>query len=140
MQHDRRRPPLSDTELEVLKELWTNGPGTVRRIVTRLRRRGRTWAYTTVQTLLVRLKSKGYVRTETGGTAHVFEPVVSRDALLRLRLRDLSDQLCQGDVIPLAEALLRGRPLSRDDVAHIRRVLEEVERAELEPPPGEAEA
>ena len=52
------RPGLSESEMEVLKALWDHGPGTVRQINGVLGGRGRSWAYTTVLTLLQRLGAK----------------------------------------------------------------------------------
>jgi predicted transcriptional regulator len=42
-----RRAPVSDAELEVLKQLWTNGPATVRDVAAALRKRRRRLAYNT---------------------------------------------------------------------------------------------
>ena len=55
------QPGLSEAEREVLKVLWGHGPQSVRQIKDELEARGRTWAYTTVATLLQRLQSKQYV-------------------------------------------------------------------------------
>jgi predicted transcriptional regulator len=118
---------VSGTELEVLKALWQAGAGTVRDVDQVLRRRGRRWAYTTVLTLLQRLQAKGYVVSDKGGPAHVFRPAVSRDKLLRQRLRDLADQLCEGTAAPLVLALVEGHRFSADDLAQFRRLLDELE-------------
>ena len=67
-----RRLPVSDAELEVLKELWTAGPATVRDVATALRKRRRRLAYNTVLTLLSRLREKGYVAADRRDTAHLF--------------------------------------------------------------------
>ena len=75
----RQRPPISETEMDVLKALWQDGPGTVREINERLRRRRRKWAYTTVQTLLNRLKEKGYVERDESALAHVFRAGMTRE-------------------------------------------------------------
>src|SRR5262245_13958165 len=87
------RPPISETELEVIKVLWEEGPATVRDVNAVLRRQGRRWAYTTVLTLLQRLETKGYARSDKSGLAHVFTAAVSRDRLLRQRLKDLANEL-----------------------------------------------
>jgi BlaI family penicillinase repressor len=119
------RPPLSEAELEVLKVLWDEGEGTVRRVNEQLRRRGRRWAYTTVSTLLQRLLAKGYARSETGdGRAHVFYPVASREELLRDRLRALADQLCEGAPAPLVLALVEGHRFSAAEIARLRKLLD----------------
>src|SRR4051812_584499 len=87
------RPPLSESELEVLKLLWELGPSTVRDLKAQLSSRGRRWAYTTILTLVTRLQAKGYVDSERDQTAYVFRPLVSREDLLQQRLHRLSDEL-----------------------------------------------
>lgn len=122
-----RHPPISETELDVLKVLWEQGPGTVRAVNTALRRRGRRYAYTTVLTLLSRLETKGHVRSDKSGVAHVFEAAVTRDGLLRRRLADLADDLCDGLATPLLQALVDGEQMTTQDIEDLRRRLDELE-------------
>ena len=123
-------PTVSDAELDVLKALWEHGPATVRQVEARLRRRKRRWAYTTVLTLLSRLREKGCVASDTTGTAHVFRPAVSRDQLLRHGLSELADRICDGTASPLVHALVKGRRFSADEIAHFRKLLDELEQKE----------
>ena len=123
-----RRPPVSETELEILKVIWEHGPGTVREINARLRPTGRRWAYTTVLTLLQRLEAKGYVASNKTGLAHVFRAVVSRDRLLRQRLKDLAQQLCEGAPAPLVLALVESQHFSEQEIEQFRRLLDELEK------------
>ena len=122
-----RLPPISDTEMEVLKVLWDHGPGTVRAVDGHLRALGWRKAYTTVLTLLHRLQAKGYVASDTSDVAHVFRAAVSRDRLLRRRLRDLADELCDGAASPLLHALVEGRRLKSEDIERFRQMLDELE-------------
>jgi predicted transcriptional regulator len=124
----RKRPPVSDAELEVLKVLWAKSSATVRDVEAELRRNKRRLAYNTVLTLLTRLREKGYVDSDRGATAHVFRPVVSRDDLLNHGLSALADRVCDGTASPLVHALVRGRRLSADDVAQLRKLLDDLER------------
>ena len=123
-------PPVSDAELDVLKVLWEHGPATVREVEGRLRRRRRRWAYTTVLTLLSRLREKGYVKSEKDGPAHVFSPAVSREQLLRNGLSDLADRVCDGTASPLVHALVKGQRFTADEIAHFRKLLDELEKKE----------
>ena len=123
-------PPVSDAELEVLKILWEHGPGTVRQIESLLRRRRRRWAYTTVQTLLSRLREKGCVASDKSGAAHVFRPAVSRQKLLESGLSDLAERVCDGTASPLVNALVQGVRLSADDIAHLRKLLDDLAKKE----------
>lgn len=122
------RPSISETELEVLRVLWDEGSGTVRELRDRLERRRRRWAYTTVQTLLNRLKHKGYVARNESGMAHVFRAAVSRDKLLGWRLRELADQICGGTATPLMLNLVRAKKLTDEELISLRRILDEATR------------
>jgi predicted transcriptional regulator len=120
-------PSVSDAELQVLKALWEHGPATVRELHAALRRQGQNWAYTTVQTLLLRLQAKRCARSDKGGPAHVFEATVSRDGLLQRRLDELADQLCEGTATPLLLALVEGNRFTPAEIAQFRRLLDELE-------------
>ena len=125
-------PQASDAELDVLKVLWEHGPGTVREVEARLRRKRRRWAYTTILTLLSRLRDKGYVAADKdkAGPALVFRAAVTRERLLRDGLSDLADRVCDGTASPLVHALVQGRRLSPEDIADLRKLLNELEGKE----------
>ena len=116
-------PPVSETEMEVLRALWIHGPGTVREVNDALRHRRRRWAYTTVQTLLGRLRDKGYVARDERGMAHIFRASVTRDKLLGWRLKELADEICDGSLTPLMTQLVRSRKLKAADASAMRELL-----------------
>lgn len=124
------RPGLSEAEGEVLRALWGHGPFTVRQALGVLGDRGRTWAYTTVLTLLQRLQAKGYAASEAAptGAALVFRAAVSRDELLGIRLQDTADELCDGSAVPLVLALVQGNHFSAEDLTRLRRMIDEAAR------------
>ena len=122
------RGSVSDTELEVLKVLWDLREATVRDLLDRLKGLGRHWAYTTVQTLVVRLCRKGYVETRRQGKAHVFPPCVDQDELLRFELSGLADRVCDGRATPLMMTLVRDNAFSPEELAQLRRMLDELDQ------------
>lgn len=122
-----KRSPVSDAELEVLKVLWTGGPATVRDVSASLRGQRRRLAYNTVLTLLTRLKEKGYVAADRRDTAHLFRAKVSREDLLGSTLAALADRLCDGTASPLVHALVRGQRFSADEIAHFRKLLDDLD-------------
>jgi predicted transcriptional regulator len=117
---------ISETELSVLKVLWDLETGTVREIQATLREQGRKWAYTTVQTLLNRLQSKGYAASDKSGPAHVFKPTVTRDGLLKKRLGDLADEFCEGTASPLVLALVEGGRFTAEEIEQFRDLLDQL--------------
>lgn len=126
----KRPQTISETEMEVLRALWECGTGTVREIDVVLRASGRRWAYTTVLTLLQRLEAKGYVKRDTSGFAHVYRPAMSRDRLLRQRLSDLADQLCDGAATPLLMALVEQHRFTKQEISEFRKLLNEAAPSE----------
>lgn len=118
---------LSDAELEVLKVLWTEGPATVREINQVLRRQGRSWAHTTVLTLLQRLEVKGFAASDKSGMAHVFRAVITRDTLLRERLSHLATELCEGTATPLVRALVEGQRFTAEEIEHFRQLIDRLD-------------
>jgi predicted transcriptional regulator len=121
-----RMPAVSDAELEVLKVLWDAGPSTVRDVAAVLRRRRRRLAYNTVLTLLSRLREKGYAAADRRETAHLFRAIVSRDDLVGSSLAALADRVCEGAASPLMLALVRGQRFSAEEIAHFRKLLDDL--------------
>ncbi len=123
---------LSSAELETLSALWERGPSTVRDVQQSLADRGRTLAYTTVQTFLNRLEQKGYVGCDcdtSQGPAYVYTPIVSRERIQRSRLRALMDQLYGGAAGPLILQLVRDEGLTSDEVAELQTLIDALDRA-----------
>ena len=122
-----RRVPVSDSELEVLKVLWAQGPSTVRDVASALRRQKRRLAYNTVLTLLSRLREKGYAAADRREQAHQFRATVSREDLLGSSLAALAERVCDGTASPLMLALVKGQRFSSDEIAAFRRLLDDLE-------------
>lgn len=117
---------VTDTELEVLKALWDLGEGTVRDVLERSPH-GRDWAYTTAQTLLMRLQEKGFVESEKRGRAFVFRPLFTRDELLGGSLDDLASRVCDGKALPLLLNLVQSSKFSRRELQRFRAFLDELD-------------
>jgi predicted transcriptional regulator len=99
-------PPL---ELECLKALWELGEGNVKDVRAALAT-NRNLAYTTVMTVLDRLARKGGVSRRKVGRSFVYAPVLSRDLLRRLSVKELVDSLFNGSQEELL-AYLQNQPV-----------------------------
>ncbi|MBL8877474.1 MAG: BlaI/MecI/CopY family transcriptional regulator, partial [Phycisphaerales bacterium] len=118
---------LGAAELEVLKVLWDDGPGTVRDILQRLNDRGRDLAYTTVQTFLTRLEQKGVVKADKSEFAFRYSPRVSREKISRSRLQRLVDQLYDGAAGPLVLQLLQNSRLTPNEIDQLQKLIEKLD-------------
>jgi predicted transcriptional regulator len=115
-----RLPDVTDAELAVLRHLWEHGTSTRRQLTDALYPDGGPAHYTTVQKLLERLEGKGYVRSELAGLVRVFAATVERDDLIRRRLRDVAEKLCDGSVAPLLMNLVEAGSVSDAELAELK--------------------
>jgi predicted transcriptional regulator len=128
MSPKRQAPSVADAELTVLRVLWEHGPSTVREVLELLPEGGKDWAYTTVQTLLLRLQDKGCVRSDKRDLAHVFAATVTRDELAGERIAEVVDSLLDGATAPLVLRLVEKGRFSASEIAHFRALLDAAER------------
>ena len=119
------QPRLSKLEMQVLELFWEHGSQAVREIQERFPEKARP-AYTTVQTVVNRLETKGALaRARKLGNAHIFEPTVSRNAAQR-RLVDEFLKLFGGRMQPLMSHLVESGKLTLEDVAEAVKKLHEL--------------
>lgn len=130
-----REHELGDAELQVLRALWDGGPATVREVLNHLHDRGRRVAYTTVLTFLTRLEQKGFVRSDKSGQAYVYRAAISRNQVTRFRLKEVMDQLFDGEAAPLVLALMKSERFSAEEIAQLQRLIDQ-----LDGKPGEGRA
>lgn len=125
-----RSTRLTDLELEVMQVVWRSHPRpvTVRDVVDRMRaERGsaRGHAYTTIQTMLNILCKKGALRSEPGpGRALAYRSLLSRGAATRSMTRDFVERLFGGEAKPLFAQLLKHESLSREELEHLRGLID----------------
>jgi len=120
-------PRLSKLELRIMERLWTSGASSVREIQEAFPERRRP-AYTTVQTTVYRLETKGVLRrTRKIGNAHLFEALISRDAAER-RLIDELLALFGGSGRTVVAHLVESGTVTDEDLRAARRVLQQSAR------------
>ena len=119
--------PISEAEREVLKTLWELEASTVREIRESLKRRGRTWAPTTINTLLRRLEAKGVVERQASGFAHVFRQRISREDVVKQRLAALAGEYGDESSFPLILALVESQAFTADQVKAFRQLIDRLE-------------
>jgi len=121
------RPVLSRGEMEVARVLWDLGSATVRQVFQAFPAK-RKIDFTTVQTYLRRLESKGYVNAALEGRTRVYSPRVKPQTVIRETLDDLVDRLFGGEALPLVRHLIEDRGISDEDLAELRELLDHLKR------------
>lgn len=115
---------VTEAELAILQALWDRGPATIRQIAEGAYDRVGASQYATVQKLLDRLEGKGCVARDRSEGVHLFRSAIDRDELIGRRLRAVADRLCGGSLTPLLTHLVNARPLSEQDRAMLRSMIE----------------
>ena len=114
---------LPDTELEVMKALWSTGPDTPRATLEdRLSPFG--WAANTINTYLSRLAEKGYVSVRREGKSNLYTPLVGRDEYQAFDSRAVLERL-YGSPRNFVAALARDG-MDQDELEELRALLDQL--------------
>ena len=118
-----RTPKLTRLELQILEALWSLENGSIREIQMAFPEPRP--AYTTVQTTVYRLESKGAIRRiRKVSNAHIFAPVIARD-VARHGLLDEILRLFGGRAQPMMAHLVETGRLTMDDVRELEKAIKE---------------
>lgn len=112
----------TDTELDLLRVLWTRGPSTVREVQADLDANS---GYTTVLKHLQIMLEKGLVTRDASQRAHVYRAAVAEDETQRRLVDDLLDRAFGGSARQLVMRALSTDRVSREEIEQIRRLLDE---------------
>ncbi|MBD9369404.1 BlaI/MecI/CopY family transcriptional regulator [Xanthomonas sp. XNM01] len=117
--------PISDAEAMVMEVLWASSPRSAEEVIAALA--GPTgWAEPTIKTLLNRLLNKGAIDAERDGRRYLYSPLLQRQAWVRSQSEGLVERLFGGRVAPLVAHFSEQGRLSADDIAELRRLLEDL--------------
>ncbi len=120
------RPGLSKGELEVARALWTLGQGTVRQVHETLAGE-RDWEFSTVQTYLRRLETKGYVTAKLDGRTRIYRARIKPKTVIRETVDDLVDRLFDGESLPLVRHLIEERRISPEELDQLKDLIDRLE-------------
>jgi predicted transcriptional regulator len=119
--------PKSDTltgqELEIMKVIWPLGRATIREVYDQLRER-RSIAYTTVQTMMNILETKGHLKRDTSGKASVYAPVRPQQLVVRSMVREFVKRVFDGSARPLLVHLLKEKGLTEREKRELQKLLD----------------
>jgi predicted transcriptional regulator len=120
-------PRPTDAELEILTVLWSLGPSTVRDVHETIARRKPT-QYTTVLKTLQIMAEKGLVKRDERQRAHVYTAARPREWTQQQLAGDLLQRAFGGSAASLMLGALSAQRASREELAELRKFLEEYEK------------
>ena len=113
-----RKP--TDSELAILRVLWTRGPSTVRQVAEAL---GREAGYTTVLKLMQIMTEKELVVRDESERTHVYQAAYTEDQTQRQLVSDLLDRAFDGSAAKLVLQALSSNTTSAQELEEIRKLL-----------------
>jgi BlaI family penicillinase repressor len=119
---------LTPAEWEIMEAVWSLGGETSVRDVVDHAYPGGEKAYTTVQTIMNTLTRKRLLRRRKVGLVNFYQPTCTRAQMARAETDALVQRIFGGSVPALANTLLSRADLDQEELAQIRRLLEERER------------
>jgi BlaI family transcriptional regulator, penicillinase repressor len=121
-----RRPSrtLTDAEARVMAVLWESHTASVADVVRALSKR-RAVSYSTVQTILRILETKGYVTHDKVARAFIYRPLVDEHQARRRALRHLVSRLFKGSPSLLVLNVLEDERIDPDELRQLKKLIED---------------
>jgi predicted transcriptional regulator len=125
----RRRPATQPTEaeLEVLSILWKHGQSTVREVHDVLQADRQTSLTTSLKILQV-MTAKGLVLRDESGYPHRFSAAAPEKKTQTRLVKNLAKRAFDGSVSQLLVRAVEDGGLSREELAEIRRLIDQVRK------------
>jgi len=120
----RGSPALTDAEARVMAVLWRAGTATVADVVAALKvKHGIT--YSTVQTMLRILETKGYVTHDKVARAFIYRAIVDEGQARRRALKHLVGRLFNGSPSLLVLNMLEDEELDPEELKQLKKLIDE---------------
>src|SRR5262245_21211321 len=118
-------PALTDAEARVMPVLWQNETATVADVVSALRRKHPV-TYSTVQTMLRILETKGYVTHDKVARAFIYRPLIDEQQARRRALRQIVRRLFDGSPSLLVLNVLDDEQIDAEELKRVKKLIENV--------------
>lgn len=117
----RKLQKISDSEMEVMREVWAaGGPVTSAQLLDKFSK-GKDWKPTTVFTFLSRLVEKGILKKEKQGRASLYLPAVSENEYKSFEARSFLNESYNGSIKSFVTALFDGSDISREEIDELKK-------------------
>ena len=124
MSKNKENEAVSKTEQQILDLLWTRAPQTIRDLCEAIYGDTSAAYYATVQSLLDRLESKGWVSRDRSKFKHEFSPTRTRSEFVGIQIQSVADNVCGGSLSALLGNLANSRKLTAKERKELRKLIE----------------
>ena len=132
----KKRAALSKGETVVASALWRLSSASLGEIYEEVAQH-HSMEYSTVQSYIRRLETKGYVKSKKVGRNNVYSAKVKPDQVIGQTLDQMLNQMFAGDAIPIFRHLIRERGISDEEMLELRQMLDDADDANDDESNGE---
>ena len=119
--------PLTQSQRDIMDIVWERGGVTVTEVRDQLATK-RDVARNTVQTMIVRLEDKGWLKHREDGRTFIYSAARAKAVSLGAKVVQMVDRLFGGSPEELVTALIEYRGLSKEESKRIRDRIEKADR------------
>jgi predicted transcriptional regulator len=120
-------PPLTEAQIEIMNVIWNRGETTVGEVWAELSRQ-RPIVRNTIQTTVVRLEEKGWLKHRVEGNTFYYRATQPARAARKRMIRRLVETVFHGSTEGLLMAILEDQNLSQDEAARFRAQIDQATR------------
>ncbi|MFZ6766587.1 BlaI/MecI/CopY family transcriptional regulator [Undibacterium sp. Di26W] len=116
---------ISEAEAIVMEALWKKKPLSAEEVFAAVLDQ-QEWQEATVKTLLNRLLKKGAIQAEKDGRRFLYTPLLKREQWIQSESKGFLDRMFDGRIAPLVAHFSQQKKLSKQDIAELKRLIEEL--------------
>ncbi|MFZ6759318.1 BlaI/MecI/CopY family transcriptional regulator [Undibacterium sp. Ji50W] len=116
---------ISEAESIVMEALWKKQPLSAEEVYAAVLDQ-QEWQEATVKTLLNRLLKKGAIQAEKDGRRFLYTPLLKREQWIQSESKGFLDRMFDGRIAPLVAHFSQQKKLSKQDIAELKRLIEEL--------------
>ena len=117
----------TESELQILKIIWENGPSTVRMINDKLNQE-REVGYTTTLKIMQIMTEKGLLNRNTDSRTHVYHASIEESKMQKQLLKKFVDTTFRGSAMSLVMQALGNHKASPEELEEIKSLIDKIEK------------
>ncbi len=120
----KKMPRISETEWELMKVVWAQGPCSANQIIEALTQTDTSWHPKTVKAFLNRLVKKKALGFEKEGRAYLYRALVRESECVESATESFLGRVFGGSLKPMLAHFVERKKLSPDEVEELKQLLE----------------
>lgn len=123
----KRSVRVSRGEMDILSMFWDSGVLTLQQAHSQFSRYAKAVAYPTMQTRLNRMVEKKLL-ARSSDRPSIYRANVTRESVQSGHLKELTQKLGGGEVVPLVAQLISENPLSSEEIEELSKLLDQARK------------